>query len=73
MNTVVRVKWLIIRQDSILRYFVSDKNLLTGCAKSRIFVVTIRAVRCSVAQVLDGDADSVSRTSERFIGMASVS
>jgi hypothetical protein len=52
---------------------LSYNNLLTGRAKPRIFVVTIGTVRCSVTQVLDGDADTVSRTSERFIGMTRVS
>lgn len=48
------------------------KSILTCCAKSRIFVVTIWTIRRPVAQVLDGDADSITRTSEWFIRVTRV-
>jgi hypothetical protein len=46
--------------------------VLTGCAEPRVLVIAIWAVRRAVTQVLDGDANSVARTSERFVRVTRV-
>jgi hypothetical protein len=46
--------------------------VLTRCAEPRVFVIAVGAVWRTVAQVLDGDAISIARTSERFVRVTCV-
>ena len=39
---------------------------ITCCAKSWIFIISVHAIRCSIAQILDWNTSSVKRTSEWF-------
>lgn len=41
--------------------------MLTSSAELGVFVVSIDAVRCAVAQVLDGDAVAIHWTFERLV------
>lgn len=39
---------------------------ITCCAKSWIFIISVHAIGCSIAQILDWNTSSVKRTSEWF-------
>lgn len=44
----------------------------TSSTKSGIFIVSIRAVWCSIAKILNGYAMAVARTPERLVWMACI-
>lgn len=54
------------------RHAKKNYRLLTCSAESHIFVVAVRAVRSTIAKILDRDTIAIRGTTERFVRMTDI-